>query len=254
MRKFPRGLRDEINGMGGFLRHESACHSGQPRDREQPSTRVTARTLTPELLDSLPSDHPDARHSRRDLRLINRVMGNHRWFERMLPRLIQNGDRTLELGAGTGELATRLTAAGIAVDALDFCARPATWPADRAWHVGDLRTFSGYGGYAAVLGNLILHHFADDELATLGATLQRTARVVLASEPKRSVRAQRIFSLLARSFGASHVTRHDAHVSIAAGFRDDELPRALGLVDSAWAVHCETTAFGAYRMVAVRRP
>jgi hypothetical protein len=210
------------------------------------------RTLTPELLDSLPPDHPDARHSRRDLRLINRLMGNHRWFARTLPPLLRDGERALELGAGTGELSARLDATGVVIGALDFCPRPANWPRARAWHFGDLRTFDGYASYAVIFGNLIFHHFSGDELGALGAKLRHTARVILASEPKRSARAQRLFARLAPLFGANHVTRHDADVSIAAGFRGDELPRLLGLDDGAWSCRCETTAFGAYRMIAQR--
>ncbi|MCX6951532.1 MAG: class I SAM-dependent methyltransferase, partial [Verrucomicrobia bacterium] len=152
------------------------------------------RTLHPELLDSLPPDHPDALHSRRDLRWINRVMGNHRWFVRTLPPLLRAGERALELGAGTGELGARLTARGAAVDGLDFVPRPAGWPDRAAWHLGDLRAFSGYQGYAAVLANLILHHLTDPELAALGATLGRTARVILACEPRRSAASQRLFA------------------------------------------------------------
>jgi hypothetical protein len=53
--------------------------------------------------------------------------------------------------------------------------------------------------------------------------------------------------------GASHVTLHDARVSIAAGFRGDELPRSLGLMDAAWEVTCATSALGSNRMLAVRR-
>lgn len=212
------------------------------------------RLLTPELLDSLPPDHPDARHSRRDLRLINRAMGNHRWFARTLPPLLRPGESALELGAGTGELGRRLAARGAAVDGLDRVPRPTAWPAARAWHVSDLRTFDGYARYGAVLANLILHHLSDDELAALGATLNRTARLVLASEPKRSPRVQRLFALVSPLFRANHVTRHDAHVSIAAGFRADELPRTLGLHPSDWDCRCSPTVLGAYRLVAVRRP
>jgi len=211
------------------------------------------RTLTPELLDSLPPEHPDALHSRRDLRRINRALGTHRWFERTLPPLLRPGERALELGAGTGELAARLAARGVAVDGIDFCPRPGTWPAARDWHVGDLRSFAGFDGYAAVYGNLIFHHFADDELAALGATLRRSVRLILASEPERSAHAQFLFAVFGRAFGASHVTLHDAHVSIAAGFRGDELPRLLGLDAANWEVHCGTTFLGAYRMVARRR-
>ena len=212
------------------------------------------RTPTPELLDSLPPDHPDARHSRRDLRVINRLMGNHRWFARTLPPLLRDGERALELGAGTGELGVRLTARGVAVDGLDFNPRPELWPAARAWHTGDLRTFDRYDDYAAVFGNLIFHHLDDGELAALGTTLRRTARLIVASEPKRSAHAQRLFAVAGRCFGANGVTMHDAHVSIAAGFLGDELPRALGLEADVWEWRCETTALGAYRMVATRRP
>ncbi|MEY2878768.1 MAG: hypothetical protein RLZZ15_1148 [Verrucomicrobiota bacterium] len=212
------------------------------------------RTLTPELLDSLPPDHPDARASRRDLRVINRLMGNHRWFARTLPPLLRPGERALELGAGTGELLARLAARGAVADGLDFRARPPALSTAHAWHSCDLRNFTGYGAYAAVIGNLLLHHLTGAELAALGEKLRHSARLVLASEPKRSRPAQLLFAVAARCFGANRVTRHDGHVSIAAGFLADELPAALGLAPPQWDVRGATTVFGAYRLVATRRP
>jgi hypothetical protein len=52
--------------------------------------------------------------------------------------------------------------------------------------------------------------------------------------------------------GANHVTLHDAHVSVTAGFCGDELPKALGLDDGNWKYSCRSTALGVCRMVAVR--
>ena len=210
------------------------------------------RQLQPELLDSLPAAHPDALRSRRDLRVINALMGNHRWLVRTLAAVLREGDRTLEIGAGTGELGRRLAAADRPTDGLDLAAHPADWPAGRAWHTADLLTFAGYGGYDAVIGNLIFHHFTDDQLAALGRTLGASVRVIVASEPTRSRFSQRLFTLLTPLFGANHVTRHDAHVSIAAGFRDDELPRLLGLEPGQWRWQCHTSPLGAYRLVAIR--
>lgn len=210
------------------------------------------RQLQPELLDSLPAAHPDALRSRRDLRVINALMGNHRWLVRTLAAVLREGDRTLEIGAGTGELGRRLAAADRPADGLDLAARPADWPAGCAWHSADLLTFAGYGGYDAVIGNLIFHHFTDDQLAALGRTLGASVRVIVASEPTRSRFSQRLFTLLTPLFGANHVTRHDAHVSIAAGFRDDELPRLLGLEPGQWRWQCHTSPLGAYRLVAIR--
>lgn len=211
------------------------------------------RTLQPELLDSLPPDHPDAVHNRRDLQVINRFMGNYQWFARTLPPLLQPGEIALELGAGTGELGLQLARRGIAVDGLDLWPRPPAWPRDRAWQTDDLRAFDGYGAYPVVIGNLIFHQFSDQELAALGAKLHRHARVILACEPTRRRLSQTSFRLLGPLIGANHVSRHDAHVSIAAGFCADELPRALGLDDTQWQCCCRTTALGAYRMIATRR-
>jgi 2-polyprenyl-3-methyl-5-hydroxy-6-metoxy-1,4-benzoquinol methylase len=211
------------------------------------------RLLEPEILDSLPPDHPDALHNRRDLRLTNHIAGNFRWFARTLPRLVRPDERVLEIGAGTGELGQRLAARGCLIDGLDLWPRPATWSADRAWHVGDLRKFEGYHGYDTIFGNLIFHQFSAEDLAALGERLRRTARVILASEPERQRLSQFLFRTLGPLLGANYVSLHDARVSIAAGFRGDELPRMLGLAARTWDVRCTTSLLGAYRMVAIRR-
>jgi 2-polyprenyl-3-methyl-5-hydroxy-6-metoxy-1,4-benzoquinol methylase len=213
------------------------------------------RVLQPEVLDSLAPEHPDALHSRRDLRLINLIMGNHRWLIRTIGPLLGVGERTIELGAGTGELGERMAARGIAVDGLDLCPRPPRWPAEHAWHVGDLRAFEGYDRYPVVFGNLVFHHLNDTDLATLGEIFRRCGnlRAIVACEPMRRRKSQTAFAAAGRLLGANPVTLHDGHVSIAAGFMGDELPRALGLSPTEWDFRCRTTVLGAYHMVALRR-
>jgi hypothetical protein len=212
------------------------------------------RECTPELLDSLPHDHPDAIHNRRDLRLINRIMGNRSWFERTLPALVLPGDRVLEIGAGMGEMGLELNQRGIPLDGLDLWPRPRGWPSDREWHAADLKTFSGYGAYPVVIANLILHQFTAEELSRLGGQLRRSARVILACEPTRRRVSQALVAAVGPILGANHVTLHDARVSIAAGFWGEELPGFLGLDSETWRYSCRTTALGAIRMVAVRNP
>jgi hypothetical protein len=212
------------------------------------------RVCEPELLDSLPVDHPDAVRNRRDLRIVNGFMRNEPWFRRTLPPLLRPGEAVLELGAGQGELGRLLIAAGVPLDGLDLWPRPTLWPPERAWHRRNLKEFEGYAAYPAVIGNLIFHQFEAPDLAELGATLRRTARVIVACEPLRRRLSQTMMAALGPLLGANHVTLHDSRVSIAAGFVDDELPRALGLDDGLWAVTCAATVPGAYRMVAVRRP
>lgn len=211
------------------------------------------RQLHPELLDSLSPQHPDAMHSRRDLRLINRFMGNYRWFDRALPPLLRPRERVLELGAGDGSLARRLTRHDLLVDAIDLSPPPENWPAAQRWERHDLLLFARYADYPVLIGNLIFHHFTDAQLTALGARITPHARVILACEPVRRPGSQLFFRFVATLFGANHVTLHDAHVSIAAGFVGDELPRLLGLDPAAWDVQCRQTSLGAYRMIAVRR-
>jgi 2-polyprenyl-3-methyl-5-hydroxy-6-metoxy-1,4-benzoquinol methylase len=210
------------------------------------------RTLEPELLDALPHDHPDAARNRRDLRLTNIAMGNYAWFRRVLPRLVRPGESVLEVGAGTGELGAQLRRARIAVDGLDLWPRPVSWPASAQWHQSDLRDFQLWDRYRVVIANLVLHQFSESELRELGARLQQ-CRVVVASEPIRRRASQVVYRAVAPLLGANYVTLHDAHVSIAAGFRGGELPAALGLSEPRWSLTVNETWIGAYRMIARAR-
>ena len=165
---------------------------------------------------------------------------------------LHEGDNVMEIGAGTGELSQSLHGAGLRVDGLDLWPKPDGWRETAVWHVGDLRSFDGYPAYAGIVGNLIFHQFADEDLRGLGEKLQRHARVIVACEPHRRRISQVLYRTLGPLFGANHVSLHDAHVSIAAGFRDDELPVALGLAAKFWAVRISCSTLGLYRMIAVR--
>jgi len=89
-------------------------------------------------------------------------------------------------------------------------------------------------------------------LAELGRKLSG-ARLILACEPVRRRASQVLFRTIAPLLGANHVSLHDAHVSIAAGFVGAELAGALGLEAGTWDVHINQTWLGAYRLVATRR-
>ncbi len=211
------------------------------------------RVVEPELLDGLPCDHPAARHNRRDLRVTNALMGNHRWLGRQVESRVRPSEPALEIGAGTGEVALWLRRRGWQVDGLDTWPAPPAWPAGARWHRADLRRFGGYGAYRAVFGNLIFHQFTAAELGALGARLAGGPRVLVACEPVRRRISQWLYRLAGPLLGVNYVSRHDAHASIAAGFVGDELPRLLGLDPGRWSWRCGTTGRGAYRMVAWRR-
>src|SRR5438105_4618643 len=68
------------------------------------------RVVQPELLDQLPALDPDARRSRRDLQLLNRLMRNDRALLKILRPIFNRlaSVRLADLGAGDGTLLLRL--------------------------------------------------------------------------------------------------------------------------------------------------
>ncbi len=212
------------------------------------------RVLQTELLDTLPPNDPDAIRAREEMLQVNGIMGNHRWIERMVRRLREDGWRITELGAGDGALSLRLLASGCcseaALHAFDLAPRPAHWPAAAHWTCGDVLA-QALPDTEIVIANLFLHHFTHEQLCLLGSRLSPVIRLIVAAEPAR----RWIYSLMGRVFcevaELNHVQRHDMQASIRAGFHGRELEMALGLGEE-WRVSAHEHPLGGYRFVAWR--
>lgn len=213
-----------------------------------------SRTVQPELLDGLAPDHPDAVASRRDLRVINRLMGGERWIGHEMRAHRRSGERILELGAGEGILGGTLGVPDAALAGLDLGPRPAAWPPGASWHQTDVLRFEAWTEYPIVVANLFLHHLEAEALQAIGRQLDRHARLILVSEPRCARRSLLLFRLLCPLMRAHAVTRHDGRVSIEAGFRGGELPRLLGLEPDRWQWSVTETGLAGYRLKAERRP
>ena len=138
---------------------------------------------------------------------------------------------------------------GCVVTGLDFAGRPAGLKPEIRWAAGDFfRTLPGICGEMAV-GSLILHHFSDAALLSLGKMLGRF-RVLAFSEPLRA-RLSLGLCLLARPL-VGRVTRHDMASSIRAGFQKGELAALLGLDRAVWAVSEDSKIRGVLRFKAWR--
>lgn len=208
------------------------------------------RRVEPELLDTLPADDPVAVHSRRDLRLVHRLMGTRGLLARELRSLAppaRGNLRILELGAGDGTLLL-----GVARDLVG------SWPLveltllDRLALV-DTGTVALYGrlGWVVtssvgdaldwaravleprasavasprwdlIVANLFLHHFEGRHLTLLLRAIAASTRMFVACEPRRCWRAV-TGSRLVGAIGVNAVTRSDAVLSVHAGFRGREL-------------------------------
>ena len=214
------------------------------------------RTLTPEILDSLPEGHPDALHNRRDLRIFNAIMGNFGWIHRTLRQALAPEDSILELGAGDGGLGRFLTKKlpdieRLKYTGLDLWSQPESWPKNWKWEQCDIAQEAPYTQHSVVIGNMILHQFEPEMLATIGAHLNQHARLLIFNETARSKLSLALLPLT-RLLGTNYVSNHDARVSVQSGFSGAELPDMLGLSSDAWNWKISKTSLGAYRFVARR--
>ncbi|MBL6765121.1 MAG: hypothetical protein ISQ14_09195 [Verrucomicrobiae bacterium] len=227
------------------------------------------RSLQTELLDELPADDPRAVGSRRDLRRINALMGNARHMARAVSAVTPQAAprRIVDLGAGDGDFVLRWVhripslAPGTEVllvdrqDAAD--ARVLTALNDRGFRTHQvsadglawLRSQPAQAG-TWVLANLFLHHFPPERLRELLQAIAAKAELFCACEPRRGwwpLAASRMLRLI----GANAVTRHDAVVSVRAGFQDGELS-ALWPADSGWRLQEQRAGLFSHLFLAQR--
>lgn len=209
------------------------------------SNRLKQRVVAPEWLDTLATDDPRAIRSRGDLRRINRMMASCRLLAQSLEHMLGEAPspRLVELGAGDGSLAMRLArrlaprwpnatlclldlqpsishatlgsieALGWRVEVIG--ADVLAWLADEQAH--------DQGKHAPILfANLFVHHFEGVRLQALLDGIAGRARGFVCVEPRRSATAL-LGSQLVGAMGCNDVTRHDAVVSVRAGFTGNEL-------------------------------
>jgi 2-polyprenyl-3-methyl-5-hydroxy-6-metoxy-1,4-benzoquinol methylase len=195
------------------------------------------RLVEPEWLDELPPDDPHAIRSRRDLRRVNSWMRH----PSLLVGALQNGlnglapVKIIELGAGDGnfllavaqKIAPRWPAVNVTLLDLKKNVSAETLAALAAlgWRaevlVADVFNWPPTE-CDVVIANLFLHHFADARLAELLRLISERAKLFIALEPRRA--PWPLFcSRLLGAIGCNDVTRHDAVVSVRAGFTGHEL-------------------------------
>lgn len=209
------------------------------------------RSLHSELVDALPADHPAAIETRRDLRLINTLMGHVGILTRSLRKSFPNQQpsRILEIGAGDGDLllrvARRLPGEEKKVEVVfvdlhnlltsqtkaDFAAL--NW--DIRLVQGDIfQCLSETNGEKTdvVLANLVLHHFSNSQLTDLFSVAAKKADAFIAIEPRRGAWSL-FFAESLSLIGCGPVACHDAPLSVRAGFNGRDLS-ALWPRDDNW--------------------
>jgi hypothetical protein len=210
---------------------------------------MTGRALEPEWLDALAPDDPRAIRSRRDLRVINGWMRQPAIMARALARSCapEGPRRLIDLGSGDGTFLLRVArrlrwrhVTALLVDQRDIVT-PATRAAFAAlgWRAeslaADAREVLAQGVPVDVItANLFLHHLTAEDLRVLFADAARSTALLVACEPRRNAVAYAA-SRMIWALGCNDVSRHDAAVSVRAGFSGRELS-ALWPGAAAWRI------------------
>lgn len=230
------------------------------------------RLVEPELLDGLPAGDPQAVGSRADLRRLNFIMGHAGIVSRAFRHHLHETQarvrplRMVELGAGDGtwllRLACQWSALGVnaQVTLLDRQNLVSTETrrafAALDWSVECVATdvFAWLDQPAptadVMFANLFLHHFRNNRLGTLLRLAAAKTNLFIACEPRRSplaLAASRLLWLI----GCNRVTRHDAVVSVRAGFGGYELS-ALWPSDAQWGLIEQPAGWFSHAFIAKR--
>ena len=199
------------------------------------------RCIEAEILDDLPVDEPLAQGSRKDLARLNGWMGNVRIMAGILEHNFQKTapETLLELGAGDGcflaALSSRMGESWRDVNAVLLDRRSSLAGNARSnleqngWKVQTIQSDvfdwvkeTGTKPVEVVMCNLFLHHFPDSNLKILFEGIASRTKLFISLEPKRS-RVGLLASRLVGAIGCNRVTRHDAPISVRAGFAGKEL-------------------------------
>ena len=226
------------------------------------------RIVQPELLDALPPDDPRAIHSRRDLRRVNTWMRNHAIMTKALQTGVNGSPprQITDLGAGDGYFLLRVAEKispgwpGVNATLLDnqkIISRqnlasfaPLGWRAEAV--ASDIFDWlPGAGALDTVVTNLFLHHFDNARLVELFRAVADRARLFVAIEPRRASWPM-FWCHLLWVIGCNSVTRHDAAISVRAGFSNDELS-ALWPDKRDWQLTERRAGFFSHLFVAQRR-
>jgi hypothetical protein len=238
----------------------STCALPEERTRRE---TLMQRSVQPEWLDTLPGEDPRAVRSRRDLRIVNRIMGHAGTIRRALRQHLGRSRPTIaEMGAGDGTLLLRVLKGHRPCNVVLVDRQPVVDENTRAQYgargfelsIEAVDVFDWLeGGEAtcdAIVANLFLHHFEDGALARLLAGVSRRTALFVACEPLRG-RVPHAGSRMLGLLGCNDVTRHDAVVSVVAGFRGRELsdlwPRGDG-----WTLTERPAGFTSHCFVAWR--
>jgi 2-polyprenyl-3-methyl-5-hydroxy-6-metoxy-1,4-benzoquinol methylase len=205
------------------------------------------RSFDPAVLEMMDRPQPVSAELERDLqylRQLNRWFGSYRLVSSFIRRWIKPGARArvIDLATGSGDIprliadCARQIGAHVEIDALDrqpatleIARKLSTGYAEICYREANILEWNSVETYDVVLCTLALHHFSDEDAASvLRRCRELSRRFVLVSDLRRGLLLQAGVYLLTEMIFREPMTRHDARLSAMRAFSFAEL-RELAL-------------------------
>lgn len=211
----------------------------------------TRRSTERELMEDVMLPEKDLYHALEDISKVNRWLGGNRITVKAVASILNKyPNKThwtiVDIGSGDGEMLrilskkfstskVHLSFTGIdiskkSVETSRRCSKDFT---DISYRLENILTAKQAEVFDIAISTLTLHHIPEDQMIPfLKGMLARAKYGVIVNDLQRSKLAYRLFKLISRIFIKSPVAKNDGLVSIASGFKRNELEKyaqTLGL-------------------------
>ncbi|WP_026449877.1 methyltransferase domain-containing protein [Aequorivita capsosiphonis] len=203
------------------------------------------RSEQQEVMDDLDFQGSEMRDLLDDLRIVNKWLGGNYITIDGLQKLLKHKNKTdkitiLDLGCGDGELLRKCAEFGIQNNfnfeliGLDFNKNILQFAESQSKEYSNIKflkvdVFSEeklIPNCDIALCTLFLHHFSKDKIQNLlQVLLNKTSIGIIINDLKRSRQAFNLFKIGSQLFLKTETARHDGLVSVARGFKKEELER-----------------------------
>jgi ubiquinone/menaquinone biosynthesis C-methylase UbiE len=202
------------------------------------------RSLELELLDTGEYTSVEYEGCLRELRRINRWLGDARALEETLLRDVREQNlkqfSVLDVGAGSGELLrviakfAKKSARKTRLCGLELNARSAAAILEESCEFAEISSIRGDAlrlpfadnSFDYAMCSLFTHHFADEKVVEIFGEMQRVARrKIFAIDLHRDRNAYFFYTTIGKIFLHNRLVRHDGALSILRSFVPEELER-----------------------------
>ncbi|MEM0516837.1 methyltransferase domain-containing protein [Aequorivita flava] len=203
------------------------------------------RSQQPEVMDSLDFRGPKMKDLLNDLKMVNKWLGGNKITIDALHILLRNRDKTakitiVDLGCGDGTILRKCSDFGKKYNfnfdciGLDFNENILQFAKQHSKNYTNIKylkvdVFSEENlipNCDIAMCTLFLHHFSNNKIEYLLKTLLNKAQIgLIVNDLHRSKQAFTLFKIASKVFLKTKTARHDGLVSVARGFKKEELKR-----------------------------